>query len=314
MSKEIIIKSPIKILTERRNCTQLNDGEIGIYQPPYRYKNEDGTFGDFKCKKVQIYTKINGEIRKTNTYKPTGIIHHKPIPFDAKVGEIYKTDRVRLKITETEATADDVEVKLPYFSKPLFARLFPNGIHADFPSDSVPMGKRLISCIPNESPSYAHKLDVRSVYESKFISINPKFNYLPDPLYIYLLLDPGIYSFRNVGGHRQLCQLEDKDVIGMPHSMHNVKKYVFRKKRKLHKNNLGFWGSCDAQLPNKIYRYCPELNSLRDGYGKMCEVYCTKRYNRYFSKMRLKRVTGFPINYYLKKKNESAHLRNFPIM
>ena len=311
MSKEIIIKSPIKILTERSNCTQLNDGEIGIYQPPYRYKNEDGTLGDFKCKKVQIYTRINGEIRKTNTYKPTGIIHHKPIPFDARVGEIYKTDRVRLKITETEATADDVEVKLPYFSKPLFARLFHNGIHADFPHDSAPLGLRLISCIPGTSPAYAYKLDVRSTYESKFMSINPKFGYLPDPLYIYLLLDPGIYSFRNVGGHRQLCQLEDTDVIGMPHSMHHIKKYVFRKKRKLHKNKLGFWGSCDALLPNKIYRYCPETRN--DTHGKMCEVYCTKRYNWDFSKMRLKRVTGFPINYYLKKKNVNQHHKNFPI-
>lgn len=313
MSKEIIIKSPIKILTERSNCTQLNDGEIGIYQPPYRYKNEDGTPGDFKCKKVQIYTKINGEIRKTNTYKPTGIIHHKPIPFDARVGEIYKTDRVRLKIL-LSVSPHDVEVRLPYFSNPLYARLFPNGIHADFPSDSAPMGKRLISCIPKKSPSYAHKLNVLAAYESESISIDTKFNSLPDPLYIYLLLDPGIYSFRNVGGHRQLCQLNYKDVIGMPHSMHNVKKYVFRKKRKLHKNNLGFWGSCDAQLPNKKYRYCPELNSLRQGHGKMCEVYCTKRYNRNSSKMRLKRVTGFPINYYLQKINESSNMRNFPIM
>lgn len=311
MSKEIIIKSPIKILTERSNCTQLNDGEIGIYQPPYRYKNEDGTLGDFKCKKVQIYTKINGEIRKTNTYKPTGIIHHKPIPFDARVGEIYKTDRVRLEISYSVAP-DDVEVKLPFFSNSLFARLFPNGIHADFPSDSAPLGKRLISCIPNGSPSYAHNLDVRAAYESKFISINTKFNSIQAGLYIYLYLDPGIYSFRNVGGHRQLCELEDKDVIGMPHSMHNVKKYVFIKKRKLHKNNLGFWGSCDAQLPNKRYRYCPERNIYK--HGKICEVYCTKRYNRRTSKMRLKRVTGFPINYYLKKLNESANIRNFPVM
>lgn len=313
MSKEIIIKSPIKILTERSNCTQLNDGEIGMYQPPYRYNNGNGTLGDFKCKKVQIYTKINGKIRKTNTYKPTGIIHHKPIPFDARVGEIYKTDRVRLKIL-LSVSPHDVEVKLPYFSNPSFARLFPNGIHADFPSDPYPMGERLISCIPKESPSYAHKLNVLAAYRSESISIDTKFNSLPDPLYIYLLLGPGIYSFRNVGGRRQLCQLNDKDVIGMPHSMHNVKKYVFRKKRKLHKNNLGFWGSCDAQLPNKIYRYCPELNRLRDGHGKMCEVYCTKRYNTNTSKMRLKRVTGFPINYYLKKKNASSHMKNFSIM
>ena len=312
MSKEIIIKSPIKILTERSNCTQLNDGEIGIYQPPYRYKSKTGVLGDFKCKKVQIYTKINGKIRKTNTYKPTGILHHKPIPFDARVGEIYQTDRVRLKIL-LSVSPHDVEVKLPYFSNPLFARLFPNGIHADFPSDSAPMGKRLISCIPKKSPSYAHELNVLAAYKSESISIDTKFNSLPDPLYIYLLLDPGIYSFRKVGASRQLCQLNDKDVIGMPHSMHNVKKYVFRKKRKLHLNNLGFWGSCDAQLPNKIYRYCPELNRLRDRHGKMCEVYCTKRYNKNFSKMRLKRVTGFPINYYLKKKNVSNHYKNFPI-
>lgn len=312
MSKEIIIKSPIKILTERSNCTQLNDGEIGIYQPPYRYKSKTGVLGDFKCKKVQIYTKINGKIRKTNTYKPTGIIHHKPIPFDARVGEIYKTDRIRLKIIGNPMIADDVQVKLPYFSEPLFARLFPNGIHADFPSDSAPMGIRLISCIPDKSPSYAHKLDVRNAYESKFISINTKFNSIQAGLYIYLYLAPGIYSFRNVGGHRQLCELEDKDVIGMPHSMHNVKKYVFIKKRKLHKNNLGFWGSCDAQLPNKRYRYCPERNICK--HGKICEVYCTKRYNRRTSKMRLKRVTGFPINYYLKKLNESANIRNFPVM
>lgn len=312
MSKEIIIKSPIKILTERSNCTQLNDGEIGIYQPPYRYKSKTGVLGDFKCKKVQIYTKINGKIRKTNTYKPTGIIHHKPIPFDARVGEIYKTDRVRLKISGNTVTADDVEVKLPYFSNSLFTRLFPNGIHEDFPSDSAPMGIRLISCIPGSSPAYAYKLNVRAAYKSEFISIDTKFNYLPDTLYIYMLLDAGIYSFRDVGGRRQLCQLNDKDVIGMPHSMHNVKKYVFRKKRKLHKNNLGFWGSCDAQLPNKIYRYCPELKKY--SHGKMCEVYCTKRYNKDSSKMRLKRVTGFPINYYLKKKNVNQHHKNFPIM
>lgn len=288
MSKEIIIKSPIKILTERSNCTQLNDGEIGIYQPPYRYKNEDGTLGDFKCNKVQIYTKINGEIRKTNTYKPTGIIHHKPIPFDARVGEIYYSDTFffRKKLKKGES----VSVHLPYIEPSLYENMIE--------LLDKPMEKNSIF------DDYLYKI-YNGVYYIKYVSVNNSLyhflitytgNYNHD-IRIRFKLPLGYYSFVNTGFGKMLTNVSTPP-INARHSMRGIFVQRYRKKRKI----LLHWHGkpVDFGKPYKLYRYAIEGNPEKH-YGLCADFYCKKRRNRKWVGRKLKRLSMPPIHYRVPK-------------
>lgn len=288
MSKEIIIKSPIKILTERSNCTQLNDGEIGIYQPPYRYKNEDGTLGDFKCKKVQIYTKINGEIRKTNTYKPTGIIHHKPIPFDARVGEIYYSDTFFFR--KTLKKGESVSVHLPYIEPSLYDTM---SVILD-----TPMVKNSIL------EDFLYK-NFNGVYHIKYVSVNNSlYDFLiTDTLDSYRLeikfrLPRGYYySFVNNGTGKMLTKVLNPP-INARHSMRGIVVRRYRKKRKILFNWHG--KPVDFGKPYKLYRYAIEGNPGAN-YGLCADFYCKKRRNKKWVGRELKRLSMPPIYYRVPK-------------
>lgn len=256
MSKEIIIKSPIKILTERSNCTQLNDGEIGIYQPPYRYKNTDGTLGDLKCKKVQIYTKINGEIRKTNTYKPTGIIHHKPIPYNARPGEIYYTNFLKLNLTFPPKTI--TTIKFPYIQESVFDEML--AILALESGD-----KFLPYLFETEINS---KVFVLSFRNGKII-----FSSLTSQIYKKQLMVRlpvrGYYSFVNHGKGNILVLSENTNL--KIHSQKKIKKMYLRKKRKMIAERN--FAPIDIGFPFKKYRYV-KCNS---GFGLVQEAFFKRR-------------------------------------
>lgn len=283
MSKEIVIKSPIKILTNRSNCTQLNEGEIGIYQPPFRYKNEDGTLGDLKCKKVQMYTKINGEIKKTNTYKPTGIIHHKSMPFDARCGEIYYCEKLycRLPYRKDESKI----IRLPLIDADLFdkiALLYDSTGNTRSILYSVAMDiKKTHAQFIIDFPDNDYTCIVKSRYSSK-IKESISFN-MPKDYYMMTQTKDG----------KMLVKVRPN--ANMPHSRKGIRLISFRKKRKL-LFGLRF-SPIDIECGFKKYRYV-----MSGGYGLVAEFYCKKRRSKRHPGRPLKRV-NLPPNYFRRLKN-----------
>lgn len=293
MSKEIIIKSPIKILTERSNCTQLNDGEIGIYQPPYRYKNEDGTLGDFKCKKVQIYTKINGEIRKTNTYKPTNLIHHKEMPLRPFPGEVYYTNAISKKIFK-----QDFVDGIFYFSIRLDELLYEQ-LNTVFSSGSLMThcyfldennNRRKISefCSEIYYGGLILRSDAPPFISLKFVfPISIDANTIGKMKYFSTIQTP--YGLRVA----EINKPSDK----LP-TMHGITKQYFRLKKKYYVKNELFIKF--KKSTNIVYRrYALDAQFFDKEYsrvGKYCSYYCKRKKNKW------KKIHSLPCAYFVKRK------------
>lgn len=308
MSKEIVIKSPIKILTERSNCTQLNEGEIGIYQPPYRYKNEDGTLGDLKCKKVQMYTKINGQIMKSNEYKPTNFIHMKPVPFNGFPGEVYFTKYI-CKTFNFGENKESKTVRLPNISPAIYEsqgftsesefyqdRIIYEG-YAEFgykvlspnlPKDTIRINYPMLT-VTGQNIVIVVRIILKSNGSNTFA---PK----------------SYYKFTYINSSKTLCEC-DKPNDKNP-TMRGIKECYFVKRLKLHFDpNYNKYCISDINNGRGLRRYARK--NYEKIYGKGCAFYCKKisknkitgdpdRWTRY----KLKKVRSLPMRYFLRTKQK----------
>ena len=304
MSKEIIIKSPIKILTERSNCTQLNDGEIGIYQPPYRYKNADETIGDFKCKKVQIYTKINGEIRKTNTYKPTNFIHYKEMPMHPFPYEVYYTHAI---VTRIKTINGVFTFEKPRFHDNLLAELASGASPITFYDSFVRKNAYIREC---ETGAITLLKDVPLSIYSNTISIN-----LTSFAGSYQLVIPlsslserngdksiknNYYALTKTGFGFRITKIP-KPIDKVP-TMRRIKKVYFRKKRKCYLTTSKDRIFPDFPTGKKYYRYAAEPNFnplLPKRFGKYCTYFCIIKHNNH------KKIHTLPNGYFVVRKGNN---------
>ena len=308
MSKEIVIKSPIKILTERSNCTQLNEGEIGIYQPPYRYKNDDGTLGDLKCKKVQMYTKINGQIMKSNEYKPTNFIHMKAVPFNGFPGEVYFTKYI-CKAFNFGVTKESKTVRLPNLSPTIYKdrgftsesefyqdRIIYEGydfnnckvLSDNLPEDTIRINYPMLTVTGQNIV-----IVVRIILKSNGSNI-----FAPKSYYKF------IYS----NSSKTLCECQKPN--DKKPTMRGIKEYYFVKRLKLYYDpNFNKWSTSSKMAGRGLRRYARK--DYEKIYGKGCVFYCKKIYKNKrtgysdrWTRDKLKKVRSLPMRYFLRTKQK----------
>lgn len=275
MSKEIIIKSPIKILESMRKGLELdiNEGELAI---------QSKNFTANKYIKTNILCKSGGEIYKASNYVASNYIHLKPMPFGAFPGEVYYTDSLVFHHRFRNTDPETFTVRIPFISEKILTT-FPYKTSNDYFKAETYYYVDGYAQIPDfdfpnitlhKSAGEYHRIRINLIYSSKRNVVS-----LPKKYFSIVATPYGVH----------VNPLENN--CGKIPTMSKIKQLTFYRKKKFLKTKNGNFIKPKKQDKTRL------VLSTRQRTGKACLIYCKRRYSSAQKEYKIKRIKTLPVEY-----------------
>lgn len=277
MSKEIVIKSPIKILESMRMGLKLyiNEGELAI---------QSKNFTANKYIKTNILCRSGGEIYKASNYVASNYLHLKTMPFGAFPGEVYYTDSLVFRHSFRNNDPEIYAIKLPYISERILS---------DFPYADTNTFFRAETYLYNDQSNNRIECDFDFPYlrlhKSQGSTQRVRINLSYDPRQNNVALSKYYFSIVQTGIGLHVEKLDTP--LGKNPTMRNIQRLIFfRKKKFLVTRNSDFIKPKKQDKTRLVL--CSNQHT-----GKACLIYCKKKWDSRQKKSKIKRIKTLPVEY-----------------
>lgn len=277
MSKEIVIKSPIKILNSMKMGLEfdMNEGELAIQRKNFTAERHI---------KTNILCKSGGEIYKASNYVASNYLHLKPMPFGAFPGEVYYTDslvfRHRFRINDPEIYT----IKLPFISKKILS---------EFPYADTSIFFRKETYLYNDVSTDRIECDFDFPYlrlhksQGSYQRVRINLSYDPTPFNVAL----SKYYFSIVPSKEGIHVEKLDSNLGKIPTMNKIKQLTFYRKKKFLTTKNGDFIKPKKQDKTRLV-LCSNQRT-----GKACLIYCKKRWISRQHISKIKRIKTLPVEY-----------------